>query len=52
MSGFFDRVKSVFQPNKTPKFRVYDPNELKMIAMKTRIILETNLQKVLQEITA
>lgn len=47
MSSFFGKIKEAFKPHKAGKFKVYESNELKIIAMKTRIILENNLNQLL-----
>ena len=38
--SFLEKVKSVFRSKKGPIYRNYSPAELKVIAMKTRIVLE------------
>ena len=40
MSGFFNKLKETFSSKPPPpKFRSYTATELKVIAMKTRLIL-------------
>ena len=38
--SFLSKVKSVFSSNKGPIYKNYTPAELKVVAMKTRIVLE------------
>lgn len=40
MSGFFDKIKDAFgSTKKPPKFKIYEPAEIKMMALRTRVIL-------------
>jgi hypothetical protein len=48
--SFFTKIKSVFKPNNIPKYHIYNPSELKVIAMKTRILLEENNKKIMKNI--
>ena len=51
MSGFFNKIKESFASKPPPpKYRHYSSTELKVIAMKTRIILETTMDTMLQYI--
>ena len=38
--SFLQKVKSVFSSSKGPIYKNYTPVELKVVAMKTRIVLE------------
>jgi len=53
MSGFFHRIKDAFgSSKKQPKFKVYEPQEIKMIALRTRVILTENMEHLLKQIGA
>ncbi len=52
MSGFFNKLKEVFGSKEEPKFKTYQPPELKLIAMKTRLVLQQRMEELFQKITA
>ena len=42
--SFVSKIKSVFK-SKEPLYKVYTPSELKIVAMRTRIILDEMMKK-------
>jgi len=40
MSKILGSIKSIFGSKKAPKYKNYSDSELKIVAMKTRMILE------------
>lgn len=51
MSGFLGKLKSAFGGKQAPAFRTYQPSELKMIAMKTRLLLEKHMEDLFRQIS-
>ena len=49
--SFLAKIKSVFRSDKGPVYRNYTPPELKVVAMKTRIILEEYQKKCYKQIS-
>lgn len=49
--SFFNKIKEAFGSKPAPKFKTYQPSELKMLSMKTRIILEKHMETLFQQIT-
>lgn len=51
MSGFFDKLKDKFSSKKVAKYKIYEGQEIKMIALKTRMILDENMNQLFRQIT-
>jgi hypothetical protein len=52
MSGFFDKLKDAFGSKKPPKYKIYEAQEVKMIALRTRVILTENMDQLRKQISS
>lgn len=51
MSGFFDKIKDAFG-SKKPKYKIYEASEVKMVALRTRVILTEIRDQLLKQISS